>query len=120
MRQRLGTQVAEVMDNATSALVVGGGLTGVELAAELAEKWGAGSVTLAVGPTLPSRGRYPGDPGAGVLPGLRDTDASYLPWWRIGGGGAVRYATKWLEARGVDVFSEIPGDSSRSGSDSCD
>ena len=107
-RQRLGAQVAAVMDNATSALVVGGGLTGVELAAELAEKMGAGAVTLAVGPTLPSRGRYPGDPGAGVLPGLRDTDPSTrsLPWWRVGGGGAVRYATKWLEARGVDVCEE--------------
>ena len=33
-RQRLNEQVASVMQNSTSALIVGGGLTGVELAAE--------------------------------------------------------------------------------------
>ena len=55
--RRLEGQVSAVMDNAKSALVVGGGLTGVELAAELAEKLGPGKVTLAVGPTLPARGQ---------------------------------------------------------------
>ena len=109
-RRRLGEQVAAVMDGARSALVVGGGLTGVELAAELAEALGPGQVTLAVGPTLPSRGRYPGDPGAGILPGFRDTSA-----WRVfvrratlsaTGGGAVRYARGWLRAHGVEICEE--------------
>ena len=101
-RRRLDEQVAAVMENATSALVIGGGLTGVELAAELAETLGPGTVTLAVGPTLPRRGSYPGDPaagslpcpghvhdpseacppgdpGAGLLPGFRDTCSLPLP-----------------------------------------
>ena len=73
-RRRLGQQVEAVLGNASTALVVGGGLTGVELAAELAEQLGPGAVTLAVGPTLPSRGTYPGDPGAGLLPGFRDAE----------------------------------------------
>ena len=110
-RRRLGEQVAAVMENARSALVVGGGLTGVELAAELAETLGPGVVTLAVGPTLPKRGRYPGDPGAGVLPGFRDT-SSWRVFLRRGSlrrghtGGAVRYASEWLERHGVDVCEE--------------
>ena len=53
-----------MLGKAKSALVVGGGLTGIELAAELAEYLGPGAVTLAVGPRLESRGLYPGDPGA--------------------------------------------------------
>ena len=56
-RRRLEEQVASVMDEATSALVVGGGLTGVEMAAELAEKLGPGTVTLAVGPRRRRRAR---------------------------------------------------------------
>jgi hypothetical protein len=62
-RKRLGEQVEGVLGKAKSALVVGGGLTGIELAAELAESLGPGAVTLAVGPRLESRGLYPGDPG---------------------------------------------------------
>ena len=46
-------QVEGVLGKAKSALVVGGGLTGIELAAELAESLGPGAVTLAVGPALP-------------------------------------------------------------------
>ncbi|KAH8064095.1 oxidoreductase [Aureococcus anophagefferens] len=43
-RERLEAQIAAVLrPNVTSALVVGGGLTGVELAAELAEYFGNGS-----------------------------------------------------------------------------
>ena len=42
-----------MLGKAKSALVVGGGLTGIELAAELAESLGPGAVTLAVGPALP-------------------------------------------------------------------
>lgn len=100
-RRRLREQVAAVMDNATSALVVGGGLTGVELAAELAEKLGPGAVTLAVGPTRQERGAYPGDPGAGLLPGFRDTCNQAK---NLGRGGASRYVRKWLERRGVTVL----------------
>ena len=66
-RKRLGEQVESVLGKAKSALVVGGGLTGIELAAELAEYLGPGAVTLAVGPRLESRGLYPGDPGAPVI-----------------------------------------------------
>ena len=58
-------------------------------------------VTLAVGPTLPSRGRYPGDPGAGLLPGFRDTCDQRR---NLGRGGANRYARKWLERRGVRLL----------------
>uniref|UniRef100_A0A0D3JPG5 Uncharacterized protein n=2 Tax=Emiliania huxleyi TaxID=2903 RepID=A0A0D3JPG5_EMIH1 len=54
--------------------------SGVELAAELAEKLGPGAVTLAVGPTLPRRGSYPGDPAAGSLP--CDPGAGLLPGFR--------------------------------------
>ena len=42
--------------------------------AELAGLLGSGAVTLAVGPTRKERGRYPGDPGAGLLPGFRDAE----------------------------------------------
>ena len=100
-RRRLREQVSAVMANATSALVVGGGLTGVELAAELAERLGPGRVTLAVGPTRAERSNYPGDPGAGLLPGFRDTCG-----WKInlGRGGVVRYVRKWLQRRGVLVL----------------
>ena len=38
--KRLGEQVESVLGKAKSALVVGGGLTGIELAAELAEYLG--------------------------------------------------------------------------------
>ena len=100
-RARLTKQVRAVMDDCRSALVVGGGLTGVELAAELAERLGPGTVTLAVGPTLPSRGRYPGDPGAGLLPGFRDTCDQKK---NLGRGGAGRYATKFLERKGVRLL----------------
>ena len=48
-------QVEGVLGKAKSALVVGGGLTGIELAAELAESLGPGAVALAVGPALPPR-----------------------------------------------------------------
>ena len=102
-RRRLEGQVSAVMDNSNSALVVGGGLTGVELAAELAEKLGPGKVTLAVGPTLPARGQFPGDPGAGVLPGFRDTCDQKR---NMGRGGAGRYAKKWLKKHGVRVMEE--------------
>ena len=108
-RERLEAQVAAVLrPNVTSALVVGGGLTGVELAAELAEYFGNGSrqplatleapvgaaatatadadasarVTLCVGP----------DPVAGLLPGFADCVA------------ARRYAAEHLAARGVRVL----------------
>jgi len=54
-RQRLNEQVAAVMRNSSSALIVGGGLTGVELAAECAEYFPRGAVTFAVGPTLKTR-----------------------------------------------------------------
>ena len=100
-RQRLNEQVNAVMENATSALVVGGGLTGVELAAELAERMGPGAVTLVVGPTRPERGTFAGDPGAGLLPGFRDT--CNQPW-NLGRGGATRYVRKWLQRKGVTVL----------------
>ena len=101
-RARLNAQVDSLMGNASTALVVGGGLSGVELAAELAEKLGPGKVTLAVGPTLPTRGSYPGDPGAGLLPGFRDT--CDMPLANLGRGGATRYARKWLEKKGVRIL----------------
>merc|ERR1740124_128592 len=99
-RQRLGEQVEGVLGKAKTALVVGGGLTGIELAAELVESLGPGAVTLAVGPTLPSRALYPGDPGGGVLPGFRDTDPLFFRE-RLRGlrSGAVPYAEAWLRAR---------------------
>lgn len=102
-RRRLQQQVDSVMTNATSALVVGGGLTGVEMAAELGERMGPDAVTLVVGPTRPERGRFPGDPGAGVLPGFRDTCE---PWINLGQGGATRYVRKWLQRRGVKVLEQ--------------
>lgn len=100
--------------DATSALIVGGGLTGVELAAELAEQFEerlgivgdpdaprcAGCVTLAVGPTRPTRGLFPGDPGAGLLPGFRDT------CWDKEKGGAGRHARKFLNAAGVHILEQ--------------
>ena len=101
-RRRLKEQVRSVMENAKSALVVGGGLTGVELAAELVESLGDGTVTLAVGPTKPERGNYPGDPGAGLLPGFRDTCDQ--PLFNLGSGGASRYVRKWLQRRGVTIL----------------
>ena len=100
-RARLEEQVSAVMANATSALVVGGGLTGVELAAELAERLGPSRVTLAVGPTRAERGWYSGDPGAGLLPGFRDTCDQ---WLNVGKGGAVRHVRKWLKKKGVRVL----------------
>lgn len=100
-RRRLKEQVNAVMGNASSALVVGGGLTGVELAAELAERLGPGTVTLAVGPTRPERGMFPGDPGAGLLPGFRDTCGQKK---NFGRGGAGRHVRKWLERHGVRLL----------------
>ena len=88
-RRRLEAQVQSVLGNASTALVVGGGLTGVELAAELAERLGGDhAVTLAVGPTRPVRGKFPGDPGSGLLPGFADTCRA------TGRGGAGRYCRK--------------------------
>ena len=113
-RRRLEQQVSAVMANASSALVIGGGLTGVELAAELAEHLGPGRVTLAVGPTRKERGFYPGDPGAGLLPGFRDTRGLRLGLrlklrkLQLRGlgddGGAVRYCGAWLQRHGVRVL----------------
>ena len=100
-RRRLEEQVASVMDEATSALVVGGGLTGVEMAAELAEKLGPGTVTLAVGPRRAERGFFPGDPGAGLLPGFRDTCNMAI---NFGRGGATRHVRAWLERKGVTIL----------------
>ena len=88
-RRRLEAQVQSVLGNASTALVVGGGLTGVELAAELAERLGGDhAVTLAVGPTRPVRGKFPGNPGSGLLPGFADTCRA------TGRGGAGRYCRK--------------------------
>ena len=100
-RRRLRQQVSSVLGNASSALVVGGGLTGVELAAELAEHLGPGTVTLAVGPTRVERGWYAGDPGAGLLPGFRDTCGLAV---NLGRGGAVRYTKNWLQCMGVRLL----------------
>lgn len=99
-RARLRAQIDAVMTNCTSALVVGGGLTGTELAAELAERLGPGRVTLAVGPTLPARGAYPGDPGAGLLPGFRDTCGQKK---NLGRGGATRYVRQWFKKYDVKL-----------------
>lgn len=101
-RQRLVEQVGSVMGRASSVLVVGGGLTGVELAAECAERFAPGAVTLAVGPTLERRGAFAGDPGDGVLPGFADTRTSR---GKLGESGAVAYARRHLERRGVRVLS---------------
>ena len=100
-RRRLREQVDAVMGKASSALVVGGGLTGVELAAELAERLGPGCVTLAVGPTRPERGMFPGDPGAGLLPGFRDTCGQKK---NFGKGGAARHVRRWLSRNGVRLL----------------
>ena len=48
-------QVSSVMANARSALVVGGGLTGTELAAELAEALGPGKVRRCCASVSPLR-----------------------------------------------------------------
>lgn len=100
-RRRLEEQVGTLMGNASSVLVVGGGLTGVEFAAECAERFPEpGAVTLAVGPTLPSRGAFEGDAGSGVLPGFADTRTAV---GRLGESGAVAYVRRHLERRGVRV-----------------
>ena len=105
-RRRLVEQVTAVLENATSVLVVGGGLTGVELAAECAERFGKkpGAVTLAVGPTLPRRGAFEGDPGAGVLPGFADTRTAFGRGGEDGAGYVIPYTVKWLERAGVNVL----------------
>ena len=106
-RARLKEQVNAVMANASSALVVGGGLTGVELAAELGERMGPGAVTLAVGPTRPERGTFPGDPGAGLLPGFRNTcgpSSTFFFLKNFGKGGASRHVRKWLDKKGVRLL----------------
>ena len=105
-RRRLVEQVASVLDNATSVLVVGGGLTGVELAAECAERYGGrpGAVTLAVGPTSPRRGAFEGDPGAGVLPGFADAQLAFGRSDADGAGYVVPYTRRWLERAGVNVL----------------
>lgn len=72
-----------------------------QLAAELAEQLGPGTVTLAVGPTRSERGWYPGDPGAGLLPGFRDTCDLAI---NLGRGGAGRYTKKWLRRKGVRLL----------------
>ena len=115
-RRRLEAQVQSVLGNASTALVVGGGLTGVELAAELAERLGgSNAVTLAVGPTRPVRGKFPGDPGSGLLPGFADTCRA------TGRGGAGRYCRKWLDKHGVRLLERwavpplVPGESWRDG-----
>ena len=57
-RERLEAQVAAVLrPNVTSALVVGGGLTGVELAAELAEYFGGDGPRAAAAAAQPARRR---------------------------------------------------------------
>ncbi|KAH8044763.1 oxidoreductase [Aureococcus anophagefferens] len=105
-RERLEAQIAAVLrPNVTSALVVGGGLTGVELAAELAEYFGNGSrqplatleapVGAAAGATADASARVTlcvgPDPVAGLLPGFADCVAA-------------RYAAEHLAARGVRVL----------------
>lgn len=98
-RARLEAQVRAVMQNSTSALVIGGGLTGVELAAECAEHFARGSVTLAVGPTQASRGTgADGDCGDGILPGFasaRGLDARTR---------VIPYVRQWLDRSGVRVL----------------
>ena len=92
-RQRLEAQVQAVMQNSTSALVIGGGLTGVELAAECAEHFPPNSVPLAVGPTLASRGTgADGDCGDGILPGFADAKT------------VIPYVRRWLNNSGVRVL----------------
>ncbi|EGB04974.1 hypothetical protein AURANDRAFT_66823 [Aureococcus anophagefferens] len=106
-RERLEAQIADVLrPNVTSALIVGGGLTGVELAAELAEYFGNGSrqplatlaapVGAAAGATADASARVTlcvgPDPVAGLLPGFADCVA------------ARRYAAEHLAARGVRVL----------------
>ena len=94
------------MQNSTSALIVGGGLTGVELAAECAEHFPRGAVTFAVGPTLKTRASDPScaaDTGEGILPGFADARTA------VGGGAphkvrVIPYVKRWLEDAGVRVL----------------
>lgn len=94
-RERLSQQVTSTLANASSVLVVGGGLTGVELAAECAGSFNvAGSVTLAVGPTTPRR-------GSGILPGFENTRTAF---GQRGETSAITYARRWLDKAGVRVL----------------
>ena len=94
------------MGNASTTLVVGGGLSGVELAAELAEKLGPDKVTLAVGPTLRRARLVPATRAPGCSPASA-TLATCARLANLGRGGATRYARKWLEKKGVRILKAL-------------